>query len=297
MTFQDGAWYTRGGIAIIGRVEGGIQMKPYRYGAVCVALLLAMVSTGCGKYINMLKARDQLNKGVASFRNAQFQPAIDHFQQAVALDPNLINARLYLAMSYFQQYVPGGESDENVKMAKQAIKAFEDVLNMDANNSTALATIALIYYNMKEFEKAKEYQRKRLEVEPNNPEPYYWIGVLDWSICYPRRMQLRKDMNINLPKDPAHPDVLPPLPEKTRAQLAAKNSALVDEAIKSLQKAIQLKPNYDDAMAYLSLMERERADLEADKTAQAADLKDAETWVQKALDTRKLVAEKGGGIR
>jgi hypothetical protein len=272
-------------------------MKPYRYGAVCVALLLAMVSTGCGKYINMLKARDQLNKGVASFRNAQFQPAIDHFQQAVALDPNLINARLYLAMSYFQQYVPGGESDENVKMAKQAIKAFEDVLNMDANNSTALATIALIYYNMKEFEKAKEYQRKRLEVEPNNPEPYYWIGVLDWSICYPRRMQLRKDMNINLPKDPAHPDVLPPLPEKTRAQLAAKNSALVDEAIKSLQKAIQLKPNYDDAMAYLSLMERERADLEADKTAQAADLKDAETWVQKALDTRKLVAEKGGGIR
>jgi len=74
--------------------------------------------------------------------------------------------------------------------------------------------------------------------------------------------------------------------------LAEKNNALVDEAIKSLQKAIELKPNYDDAMAYLSLMDREKADLERDKNAEAADLKEAETWVQKALDTRKQVAEK-----
>jgi len=274
-------------------------MKPHKCAPVFGVLLLAMVSGGCGKYINMLKARDQLNKGVAAFRNAQFQPAIDHFQQAVALDPKLINARLYLAMSYFQQYVPGGESDENIKMAKQAIGAFENVLKMDSNNSTALATIALIYYNLKDFDKAKEYQKKRLEIEPNNPEPYYWVGVLNWSICFPRRMQLRKDLKINLPKDPAKPDVLPPLPEKARAELAEKNNALVDEAIKSLQKAIELKPNYDDAMAYLSLMDREKADLERDKNAEAADLKEAETWVQKALDTRKQVAEKvsSGGIK
>jgi tetratricopeptide (TPR) repeat protein len=268
-------------------------MRHCKFAPICGVLVLAVVSGGCGKYVNMLKARDQLNKGVASFRNAAFQPAIDHFQQAVALDPKLINARLYLAMSYFQQYVPGGESDENTKMAKQAIAAFEDVLKMDPNNSTALATIALIYYNMKDFEKAKEFQKRRLEVDPNNPEPYYWIGVLDWSICFPRRMQLRKDLNINLPKDPAKPDVLPPLPEKARVELAEKNGALIDEAIKSLQKAIELKPNYDDAMAYLSLMDREKADLDSDKDTQAADVKEAETWVQKALDTRKQVAEKG----
>ena len=144
-------------------------MKTHKFAPVCGVLFLAMVSGGCGKYINMLKARDQLNKGVASFRNAAFQPAIEHFQQAVVLDPTLINARLYLAMSYFQQYVPGGESEENTKMAKQAIAKFEDVLKMDPNNSTALATIALIYYNLKDFDKAKEYQKRRLEVEPNNP--------------------------------------------------------------------------------------------------------------------------------
>ena len=89
-----------------------------------------------------LRARDQLNKGVAAYRNAQFQSAIMHFKNAVALDPTLLNARLYLATAYAQLYIPGGESPENVKIAQQAIDAFEDVLRMDPNNTTALASIA-----------------------------------------------------------------------------------------------------------------------------------------------------------
>jgi tetratricopeptide (TPR) repeat protein len=50
-------------------------------------------AAGCSK----LRARDQLNKGVQSYKNAKYEEAIDHFQQAVSLDPGLLNARLYLA--------------------------------------------------------------------------------------------------------------------------------------------------------------------------------------------------------
>ena len=98
-----------------------------------------------------LRARDQLNKGVAAYRNAQFQSAIMHFKNAVALDPTLLNARLYLATAYVQQYIPGGESPDNLKIAQQAIDAFDDVLKMDPNNTTAIASVAQIYYNMKKF--------------------------------------------------------------------------------------------------------------------------------------------------
>ncbi len=268
-------------------------MKPYRLGFVCGLLFVSVLSGGCGKLVNKLKARDQLNKGVGAFRNAQFQPAIEHFQHAVSDDPELVNARLYLAMSYFQQYVPGGESPDNAKMGKQAIQAFEDVLKMDPKNTTALATIALIYYQMRDLDKAKEYQQRRLDIEPNNPEPYYWIGVIDWAVCYPRRMQLRKDLNLAAPKDPAKPDVLPPLPEKARAALAAKNGPLVDEGLKALKKDLELKPNDSDGMGYLSLLEREKADLERDAEARQTDLKDADDWVHKALDVRKQVAASG----
>ena len=108
-------------------------MKVYKRALLGVSLLLLAFSSGCSR----LRARDQLNKGVAAFRSAQFQTAIVHFKNAVALDPTLLNARLYLATAYAQQYVPGGESPENLKIAQQAIDAFNDVLKMDPNNTTA----------------------------------------------------------------------------------------------------------------------------------------------------------------
>ena len=157
-------------------------MKVYKFALLGALLLLLPFSSGCQK----LRARDQLNKGVAAFRNAQFQAAIMHFKNAVGLDPTLLNAKLYLATAYFNQYIPSGESPENLKIAAQAIDAYEDVLKADPNNANAIASIAQIYYYEKNFDKAKEYQRRLLQVDPNNPVPYYWIGVLDWAICFPR---------------------------------------------------------------------------------------------------------------
>ncbi len=261
-------------------------MKPEKLALLGAVMILALSAGGCNK----LRARDQLNKGVASWRNAQFQQAIMYFKTAVDLDPTLLNARLYLATAYAQQYIPGGESEDNVKIAKQAIEAFEDVLQSDPTNLTAISSIALLYYHMAEFEKAKEYQRRRLQVTPNDPEPYYWIGVIDWAICYPRRMEVRKDLNIAYPPDPNKPGVLTPIPARARTELAEENGKLVEEGLDVLQKAIDLKPNDADAMAYLNLMYRERSDLQETAEAREADLKLADEWVDKALSVKKLAA-------
>lgn len=256
-------------------------MRPYRLAPVIGLLLLAVATAGC----NRLKARDQLNKGVNAFRNGQFQEAVARFQEAASDDPKLEDARLYLAMSYFQQYAPGGESPDNVKIGQQAIKAFENVLELDPQNTTALATIGTIYYYMKDFDKAKEYQRRRLAVEPNNPEPYYWIGVMDYGICGKNDSAARSG-DAKLSTIGPNGD-LPPLPEKLRAELEQKNSALNNEGMEALNKAIELKPNYDEAMAYLNLMYRQKADIEKDPSARADDLKKANDWLAKAMDARK----------
>jgi len=261
-------------------------MKLYRLALLGALLLLLAFSSGCSK----LRARDELNKGVGAFRNAQFQAAIMHFKSAVAYDPTLLNAKLYLATAYRQQYIPGGESPENLKISQQAIDAFEDVLKVDPNNTTAIASVAEIFYDMRKFDKAKEYQRHWLQVEPNNPVPYYWIGVLDWAICFPRTQQMRKDLKIEFPKDPKDPSSLPPFPEKARAQLAEQNAPLVDEGIGLLQKALELKPNDFETMAYLNLLYRQKADLEPTPDAREADLKLAEDWTNKAVALRKAGA-------
>ena len=91
-------------------------MKVYKLAPICGVLLLALAASSC----NRLKARDHLNKGVQSYRNAQFQQAIIHFKEAVRLDPSLLNARLYLATAYAQQYVPGGDTADNKKIADEA---------------------------------------------------------------------------------------------------------------------------------------------------------------------------------
>ncbi|MDR3675506.1 MAG: tetratricopeptide repeat protein [Acidobacteriota bacterium] len=259
-------------------------MRLYKIAPLCGVLLLALAACGCNK----LKARDHLNKGVQDYRNAQFQPAIKHFQEAVRLDPSLINARLYLATAYAQQYIPGGDSADNLKTAQQAIDAFKDVLNADPTNSAALASIATIYYNQKKFDEAKDYQTRWLKIEPNNPVPYYWIGVLDWAVAFPRAQTVRKDHSIDQPtKDGS----LPVIPAKFRNDLAEKNGALVDEGLKALQKAIELKPNDADSMVYLNLMYRQKAEIDADDSTREADLKSAEDWVNKALAARKAEAE------
>ncbi|MGH9358781.1 MAG: tetratricopeptide repeat protein [Terriglobia bacterium] len=263
-------------------------MKVEKLAPVGALLLAACLCTGCNK----LKARDQLNKGVMAYRNAQFTEAIDHFQRAVRLDPALLNARLYLATALAEQYVPGGDTPDNLKTGQQAIDAFQQVLQIDPSNSNALGSIGQIYYETKNYDKAKEFQLRLMKTEPNNPDPYYWIGVLDWQPTYKNDMLLRQKLNLITPKDPAKPDVLPPLPAKAIDQLAAQNSALVDEGIQSLEKALQLKPDYADAMSYLNLMLRQKADLETSTDAREADLARADSLVSKALVLKKAAAAK-----
>ena len=70
--------------------------------------------------------------------------------------------------------------------------------------------------------------------------------------------------------------------------------------VDNLNKALQLRPDYDDAMAYMNLMYREKADIECDDPgARSADLKTADEWVDKTMATKKAKAEKqpgAGGI-
>jgi tetratricopeptide (TPR) repeat protein len=243
------------------------------------ALLLASICTGCNK----LKARNELNLGVMAFKNSQFAEAVNHFQRAASLDPTLINARIYLATALAQQYVPSGNTADNVAMGNRAIQAYQNVLQIDPKNTAALGSIANIYYGMKNFNQAKAYEQKVMQIEPNNPEPYYWVGLLDWNVVYKNAMELRAQLNLDKPKNPAKSQEMPPLPPKVRDQLTQQNGQLVDEGIQQLGKAIQLKPNDAGAYTYLGLLYRRKAELEASNADREADLQKANDLGNKAL--------------
>jgi len=257
-----------------------------------IAVGLVMLSTaGCNK----LKARDQLNKGVASYKNARYEEAIDHFQQAVTLDPGLLNARLYLATAYAQQYIPGVDAEDNTRLGQQAIDQYKAVLERDPKSINSVKGIAYICLQMKKFDDAKTYYRKALEIDPNDPEPYYSVGVIGWTQTYQPRMEKRAELGLKPDEQLSAKDKNQ---KKACEELLQKNSPIIQESLDALNKALQLRPDYDDAMAYMNLMYREKADVECDDpAARAADLKAADEWVDKTMATKKTKAEKQPGAQ
>jgi tetratricopeptide (TPR) repeat protein len=263
------------------------------------ALALALCSSvGCKK----LQARDQLNKGVKSYKDNHYEQAIDHFQQAVRLDPTLINARMYLATAFVSQYIPGVDSPDNLRTAQQAIDEYQRVI--DANPSrdqkvNSAKGIAYLFLNMKKWDDAKKYYRMASDLDPNDPEPYYSIGVIDWTACYQPRTEARYTLGLK-PEENLNPKNKEQ--KKVCDELKVKNAPSIEEGIDTLNKAIQLRPDYDDAMAYLNLMYREKGDVECDDlAARAEDLKTADHWVDETLRVKKAKADKaaqsaGGGI-
>lgn len=254
--------------------------------AVAVA---AFTATGC----RQLKARDQLNKGVQSYKNAQYPEAVEHFKTAVDLDPNFPTARLYLATAYMSQYIPGADSPENLQMAQAAHDQFQKVLDQDPKNEVALASIASLYFNQKKLDEAKQWYERLIAVNAQNKEAYYTLGVVAWTKTFQPRMEARAKMGMK-PEDPG-----PLKDKKVREELRAKNMPVVEEGIKNLEKALQIDPEYDDAMAYVNLLYREKADLEESAEDYKKDTDTADGYVQKALQTKKIKAERkpaGGGI-
>jgi Tetratricopeptide repeat. len=260
-----------------------------RQAAAFLTLLLVVAGfSGCDK----LKARDLLNKGVQSFKNGQYDAAVEDFKQAKDLDPTLLNARLYLATAYASQYIPGAPSEQNRNIGKQAIQEFKDILGTNPDNLNAVDGIGSILFQMagtpydpKLFEESKTYHQKHIQLKPEDPEPYYWIGVIDWTLAFRANGEMRKDYNEkNIRKQVRDTD---PLPPAVRAEYVAKYGSLIDEGITDLQKAISLRPDYDDAMAYLNLLYRRKADMVESASERADYQKQADDLVDKVKEVKQ----------
>ncbi len=264
-----------------------------RRGATLAALLIfGIAASGCSK----LKARDLLNKGVAAFKNGQSDAAIEDFKQAKEADPELLNARLYLATAYASLYIPGAPSPENMARGNQAVQEFKEVLDKDNNNLSAIDGIGSILFQMggqpfdpKKFDESKSYHQRHIQLKPDDPEPYYWIGVIDWTLAFRANGEMRMAYNKNNVKKQVRDD--DPLPTDVRTEYSSKYGPYVEEGITDLQKAISVKPDYDDAMAYLNLLYRRKADMVESKDEREALKKQADDLVDKVKEIKQRRAE------
>jgi tetratricopeptide (TPR) repeat protein len=250
-----------------------------------LAIAAALLTTaGCNK----LKARDQLNKGVQAYKAANYEQAIGHFQNAISLDGDLKVAKMYLATVYAQQYVEGVDTPENLRNAEQAITQYKVVLQSDPNNAICLKGIASLYREQAKFDQAREYTKKAIAADPNDPENYYTLGVIDWTQAFKDAADLKKGEGIK-----ADDELKGKGSQKLCDQIAAKDGPILEEGIKNLQTAIDKRQDYDEAMVYMNLLYRRKAaDMNCDDAQARAELvKTANDWSDKAMASRKKKAE------
>jgi tetratricopeptide (TPR) repeat protein len=242
------------------------------------------------------QARQDLNQGTEAFRNGQYKEAERYFAHAKQLYPRLMLARLYLATTYASQYIPGAPSEENIRLGHAAVEEFRGVLDLDAQNISAIDGLgSLLFqmagqpYNLEMFQESKSYHLKHAQIRPDDPEPYYWVGVIDWTLSYRANADLRGNYNrANINRQIRDTD---PFPATVREEYRNAYGPMIDEGIAALKHAIQLRPVYDDAMAYLNLLYRRKADAVASRGEREQLMKMADDLVDKVMEIKQRRAE------
>jgi len=138
----------------------------------------------------------------------------------------------------------------------------EDVLNKAKEARPADAQVYLqmagFFNRQEEFDKTIDALKQRAAIEPNNPEAYYTIATYYWDKAY-------RDFRL---KDPEKKD-------------------FVMKGIEQIDKALQLKPDYMEALTYKNLLLRLEANLEKDVARQQSLIKEADKLRDEAIELKK----------
>ena len=201
-------------------------------------------------------------------------------------------AKSYLATALGQNVVPGLTTPENMKTAQQAIDIFQEVLAKNPRDVNSMKQVAGIEFSVKRLDEAKAWQKKVLQEDPKDPEAAYTVGVIDWMQAHMNTLAALATAGLN---DDGAGNVK--VPKKIMDPLKEQNTPLVEEALQYMNQALANRPNYDEAMSYLNLIYRAKANLDYGNTdAVNADVETAKDWSAKAMGTRKAnEAKKNAG--
>jgi hypothetical protein len=137
--------------------------------------LLSLATALSGQSLNCLgttasdnpAARDEIDKGVESYKSARYGEAISHFEKATSLAPCLTMARSYLATAQAQNVVPGLSTPDNLRIADQSIANFHIVLTQDPHDINSLKQVAGIF------------SASRNSTMPANGRKKSWLKILE----------------------------------------------------------------------------------------------------------------------
>ncbi len=256
--------------------------------AIAVTLLM-LPALGCNK----VKARMDLKQGNEYYSNEEYKEALASFQEGLRYDPEATFAWRSVGLSALAQYKPGDESPDNVDLARVATEAFENYLAdpENAEDQKVRDYLLSMYLNSKQYDKALAFIDQKAAEEPAKAGEYMRskINILNQAGRFEEAMSLGMAF-----EGPEAPEILYTLGvsawDKSYNDPSfslEEREHIVDMGLAATDKALKIKPDYFEAMAYYNLLYREKAKMTTDPDARQAFLDKATEWMQKAIELRK----------
>jgi tetratricopeptide (TPR) repeat protein len=247
--------------------------QAYRGGARLAAAALLLQLAGCGGFADRIQARLDLKNGNLSYIAGNYRDAITHYDRAVSRVPTLSRAFLNRGYSeealfraseslderraladsaaaaflHYRELIEGGHQDggqapdlERVEQhiltlyldsqqAEKAMTLLESRLQSHPRDIASVTMLANLAMEQGNLDLALRWNRKRIEMEPGQPEAYCALAVMAWQFSYNNRVA-----------------------DDQRA-------ALLDEGTEAAERAVELRPDYFEALIYANLLYREKA--------------------------------------
>lgn len=171
---------------------------------VMVGLMLVGV-TGCQKLkISNLQANYHLRKANNFYADESYLNAIDEYQQAIDLNPDLKIVDLYLGTSYSAMYRPMKAGDRNKMYGDKAVDHLLRAKENFPENEKISFALGDIYDKMGQFEEAEKFYLLILEIDPNQANGYYILA--DFYSKYNKNEEAKAMYEKRISLDPKAPD-------------------------------------------------------------------------------------------
>ncbi len=258
-----------------------------------VAALLVLPALGCSK----VQARAELKKGNSFYQQEQYSRALDRFQKGLELDPEATFAWRSVGLSALALYRPGDESPRNVELGNTAIDAFEKYLADYPDDEKVPEYLMTTYVNAKKYDDALAFIDQRIQEKPEQAANLQrakitiltQAGRLDQAFQLVQQLQGQEraqalySIGVSAWDKVFHDPGTLDYEARTR---------LVDMGLDAIKKALDMKPDYSEAMVYYGLLYRQKASLETDPEKRLEDERIAGEWQRKAIE---LMRKKSAG--
>jgi len=254
-----------------------------------LALLVLPALSGCRK----LEARSALKEGNTLYQNEQYSAAVKQYKKGLDLDPSATFAWRSVGLAALALYRPGDDSPKNVAIGQTAIEAFENYLADNPDDLKAQDYLLSTYVNAKQYDKALAYIAK-LESQHPEEKARFALSRVNALVLAGRLDQAFSEAQ-SLPAGTDQAQALNSIGTALWDKLYHQSSQfdattrmkMADMGLAAMKRAIELKPDFDNAMIYYNLLFREKGKLETDGNLRLQDNAQADLWLKKGLELRK----------